>query len=89
MRLHAIALLASIGTAYAELHRCGTKDPDDDTRTNLDNAYANYKSHANTNVARDGITIDTYVNVVTTQAKSQNYSPKQIEEQVRHAISSS
>ncbi|SMQ54462.1 unnamed protein product [Zymoseptoria tritici ST99CH_3D7] len=81
MQFHLITLLASLSLAYAELHRCGTADPDDKTRTNLDKAYANYKSGQVTR--RDGgIVIDTYVNIVTTQAKSELYTPKQVEDQM-------
>ncbi|KJX97822.1 hypothetical protein TI39_contig458g00001 [Zymoseptoria brevis] len=81
MQFHLITILASLSLAYAELHRCGTADPDDKTRTNLDKAYANYKSGQVTR--RDGgIVIDTYVNIVTTQAKSELYTPKQVEDQM-------
>lgn len=76
-----ILYAAALGVAVAkdDLHRCGTDEPNDKVKTELDRAYA--KGSRNIGRAED-IVVDTYVNIVTTVAKEGRYTPDQVEAQV-------
>lgn len=70
----------ALGLASAtELHRCGTDDPTAKVKTELDKAYE--KGIGKIGKSSD-IVVDTYVNVVTTTAKADRYTPDQIHQQV-------
>lgn len=75
---------AALGLASAsDLHRCGTNEPNAKVKKELDSAYA--KGAGKIGKAQD-IVVDTYVNIVTTTAKFDRYTPDQVHQQVRYGI---
>lgn len=84
MKLLALLAIASLAAA-AKLTRCGTADPDDNVKMQLNEAYFSRPTtfrDSKIAVDNDSRVIDTYVHVVTTQAKRNKYSKDMILEQV-------
>lgn len=81
MRFQSLFWAAFAGIATAkELTRCGTVEPDDSLKADLNAAYFSKTANITTSKARS---VDTYVHVVTTQAKRSKYTKAMVTEQVR------
>ena len=82
------ALLAAVGlAAAAEITRCGTPDPDDSLKMQLNEAYFSHPSYNKIAAVNESRVIDTYVHVVTTKASRRNYTKTMIHKQVCVATS--
>lgn len=76
---------AALASAQEERVRCGMDAPSDDLKALLASAveeYSNSRASANGSSAAAGA-VDTYVHIVTTEAKEGAYTQSQIDEQVR------
>lgn len=81
MKFQSMLFAGVVGfTSAADLHRCGTNEPDAKVKKELDTAYE--KGAGKIGKASD-VVVDTYVNIVTTTAKQGRYTPDQIHQQVR------
>lgn len=80
MKASLFALAAAAGFAAAEITRCGTLEPNDTVKASLNEAY--YNAGNLRELAIQAVSVNTYVHIVTTQAKAGQYTRAQAQEQV-------
>ncbi|KAI5359025.1 Putative peptidase M43, pregnancy-associated plasma-A [Septoria linicola] len=74
------ALVAAAGLASADLIRCGTSEPNATHKAEMNEAF--FAADISRVVAQ-AVSVNTYVHIVTTSAKSGRYTRAQAEEQMR------
>lgn len=80
MKFSSFFLVAAAGFAAAdELTRCGTAEPNDALKVELNEAYFSKMAEISKAVATE---VDVYVHVVTSKAKRNMYTKAMVQEQV-------
>lgn len=80
MKAQLLSLLATAGTAFGDLVRCGTANPNDTKIAEYNEAF--YNAGDLRALVAQAVAVDTYVHIVTTTAKSGQYSTAMAEEQM-------